>query len=39
MVEELNYTEEYLRELDKQIEMIPLTFDPVFKGIFERNML
>lgn len=38
MVEKISYTKEYLKELDKQIEMIPLTFDPVFKGVFERNL-
>ena len=27
----------YLEEVDKKIEMIPLTFDVVFKGVFERN--
>ena len=28
---------EYLEEVDKEIKMIPLTFDVVLKGVFERN--
>ena len=27
-----------LKELDDKREMIPLTFDPVFKGVFSRNL-
>ena len=37
MVEEI-ITKEYLKELDRKLEFIPITFDPVFKGIFERNL-
>ena len=29
--------EKYLKKVDKNVEMIPLTFDIVFKGVFERN--
>ena len=29
---------ENLRKLDNIREMIPLTFDPVFKGVFSRNL-
>ena len=28
---------EYLEDVDKEIKMIPLTFDVVLKGVFERN--
>ena len=38
MVEVEKYTKEYLSELDKELEMIPLTFDPIFKGVFEKNL-
>ena len=38
MVEEMIYTKEELREIDKELEMIPLTFDSIFKGVFERNL-
>ena len=37
MVEEM-YTKEDLRVLDSKLEFIPITFDPIFKGIFERNL-
>ena len=30
--------EENLWKLDNVREMIPLTFDPVFKGVFSRNL-
>ena len=30
-----NIDREYLEALDKEIEMIPLTFDPVFKSVLE----
>ena len=38
MVDVEKYTKEYLSELDKELEMIPLTFDPIFKGVFEKNL-
>lgn len=38
MVEEKIITKEYLKKVDKEIEMIPLTFDIVFKAVFERNL-
>ena len=31
-------TSEYLSVLDNEIELIPLTFDIVFKGVFSRNI-
>ena len=37
MVEEI-ITKGYLKKLDKELEFIPITFDSVFKGIFERNL-
>lgn len=37
MVETKNTYEEYLKEVDRNVNMIPLTFDVVLKGIFERN--
>ena len=39
MVEEKVISKKYLREVNKSLEMIPLTFDVMFKGVFERNML
>ena len=30
---------EYLSELEKQLEMIPLTFNPVFKGGFDKDLI
>ena len=38
MVEEKIINKKYLRKIDRSIEMIPLTFDIVFKGIFEKNL-
>ena len=32
------YTEEYLKELDKRIKMIPLTFDVAFKSVMLKNV-
>lgn len=32
------YTEEYLKELDKSIKMIPLTFDVAFKSVMLKNV-
>ena len=37
MIKEKFIDEEYLRKVDKEVKMIPLTFDVVFKGVFERN--
>ena len=37
MVEEKIISKKYLREVNKTIEMIPLTFDVMFKGVFEKN--
>lgn len=37
MIKEKYIDDKYLKEVDKNIEMIPLTFDIVFKGVFERN--
>ena len=37
MVEEKYINKEYLDEVDKEVKMIPLTFDVVLKGMFERN--
>ena len=37
MVEEI-ITKGYLNKLDRELEFIPITFDSVFKGIFERNL-
>ena len=37
MVDEKFINEDYLKEMDKKVKMIPLTFDVVFKGVFERN--
>lgn len=37
MVDEKFINEDYLKEVDKKVKMIPLTFDVVFKGVFERN--
>ena len=34
----MKINEENLRKLDNVKEMIPLTFDPVFKGVFSRNL-
>ena len=34
----MKINEENLRKLDNVREMIPLTFDPVFKGLFSRNL-
>ena len=34
----MKINEENLRKLDNVREMIPLTFDPVFKGVFSRNL-
>ena len=28
----------YLRELDKKVKLLPITFDPIFKGIFGSNI-
>ena len=38
MVEDKIIDEEYLKRVDETLEMIPLTFDVVFKGIFETNL-
>ena len=37
MVEEKMLSKKYLREVNKSIEMILLTFDVMFKGVFEKN--
>ena len=37
MVGEKIVDKEYLKEVDKEVKMIPLTFDVVLKGVFERN--
>lgn len=37
MIKEKYIDDKYLKKVDKNIEMIPLTFDIVFKGVFERN--
>ena len=34
MIKEKYIDDKYLKEVDKKIEMIPLTFDVVFKGVF-----
>ena len=34
----MKINEDNLRKLDNIREMIPLTFDPVFKGVFSRNL-
>ena len=34
----MKINEENLRKLDNVREMIPLTFDPVFKGVFSKNL-
>ena len=34
----MKINEETLKELDKERMMLPITFDPVFKGIFSRNL-
>ena len=38
MVEEIIWDTKKLREIDKKVKMISLTFDPIFKGLFERNL-
>ena len=38
MVEEKNISTIYLKKIDKELEMIPLTFDVMFKGVFEKNV-
>ena len=38
MIKERIINREYLKKLDKEIEMIPLTFDPIFKGVFGNNI-
>lgn len=38
MIKEQEITKEYLKELDKELELIPLTFDIIFKGVFSRNL-
>ena len=38
MVEDKIMDEEYLKGVDETLEMIPLTFDVVFKGMFETNL-
>ena len=37
MVGERIIDKEYLKKVDKDVKMIPLTFDVVLKGVFERN--
>ena len=37
MVENKMINKKYLREVDRDFEMIPLTFDVMFKGVFEKN--
>ena len=37
MIKEKFIDEEYLLKVDKEVKMIPLTFDVVLKGVFERN--
>ena len=34
----MKINEENLSKVDNVREMIPLTFDPVFKGVFSRNL-
>ena len=34
----MKINEENLRKIDKQMNMIPLTFDPIFKSVFGRNL-
>ena len=38
MIKERIITREYLSVLDNELEMIPLTFDVIFKGVFSRNI-
>ena len=38
MIKEKIIDREYLEKLDKELEMIPLTFDPIFKGVFGNNI-
>ena len=38
MIQEKFIDDEYLKKVDAEIKMIPLTFDVVFKGIFEKNL-
>ena len=38
MIQEKIIDDEYLKKVDAEIKMIPLTFDVVFKGIFEKNL-
>ena len=37
MVGEKILDKEYLKKVDMEVKMIPLTFDVVLKGVFERN--
>ena len=37
MVQEKTIDEEYLKVIDEKVEMIPLTFDVVLKGVFTKN--
>lgn len=38
MVDANVMSKKYLRKVDKRLEMIPLNFDVVFKGVFEKNL-
>jgi len=38
LINKENIDREYLETLDKEMEMIPLTFDPVFKNVFGNNI-
>ena len=32
-------TKEYLKEMDKKVPLIPVYFDPIFKGVFLWELL
>lgn len=34
----MKINKETLKELDEERRMLPLTFDPVFKGVFSKNL-
>lgn len=41
IIEQTSINKRYLKKLDRELEFIPLTFDPIFKGVFgnETNLL
>lgn len=38
MEKEYVITREYLLKLDNELKMIPITFVPIFKGLFSNNI-